>query len=294
MKPILKYSGGKSKELKEIHKYIPDFKGRYIEPFIGGGALFFDLEKENSIINDINTKLVTFYQNLKTNDFQIRKELKEIQQVYEINRKEFEEGLERLKKENVDGNIKMLRVKDKNDELYYHIRKMFNNEIVLEYDFSTIYYFINKTAYSGIIRYNSQGKYNVPYGRYKNFNTDLITDEHVELLKQTEIHNKDYSEIFNMAKEKDFIFLDPPYDCVFNDYGNNKNNNFDGFTEEMQIKLAQDFKNLSTPALMIIGKTPLIEKLYKPFIFTEYSKSYSVNIKNRFKAETQHLVIKNY
>lgn len=293
MKPILKYSGGKSKELKEIYKYIPDFKGRYIEPFIGGGALFFDLEKENSIINDVNIKLITFYQNLKTNDFQIRKELKEIQQIYETNRKEFEEELERLKKENVD-NIKALKAKDKNDALYYHIRKMFNNEIALEYDFATIYYFINKTAYSGIIRYNSQGKYNVPYGRYKNFNTDLITDEHIKLLKQTEIHNKDYSEIFNMAKENDFIFLDPPYDCVFNDYGNNKKDDFSGFTEDMQIKLAQDFRNLSTPALMIIGKTPLIEKLYKPFIFTEYSKSYSVNIKNRFKAETQHLVIKNY
>lgn len=293
MKPILKYSGGKSKELKEIYKYIPDFKGRYIEPFIGGGALFFDLEKENSIINDINAKLITFYQNLKTNDFQIRKELKEIQQVYETNRKEFEEELERLKKENVD-DIKVLKAKDKNDALYYHIRKMFNNEIALEYDFATIYYFINKTAYSGIIRYNSQGKYNVPYGRYKNFNTDLITDGHIKLLKQTEIYNKDYSEIFNMAKENDFIFLDPPYDCVFNDYGNNKKDDFSGFTEDMQIKLAQDFRNLSTPSLMIIGKTPLIEKLYKPFIFTEYSKSYSVNIKNRFKAETQHLVIKNY
>ena len=157
---------------------------------------------------------------------------------------------------------------------------------------ATVYYFINKTAYSGMIRYNKAGKYNVPYGRYKNFNTKLITENHHKLLKKSEIFCKDYKEIFAMSKEDDFIFLDPPYDCVFNNYGNKELVN--GFTEEMHKELSENFKKLEAKVLMVIGKTPLIEKLYKDYIVFEYDKKYSVNIKNRFDTAAKHLIITNY
>ena len=84
---------------------------------------------------------------------------------------------------------------------------MFNKKIKPEYLDSVIYFFINKTAYSGMIRYNANGEFNVPFGRYKNLNTRLITEEHYNLLRRTEIYNCDYSEIFNMAQADDFIFF---------------------------------------------------------------------------------------
>ena len=76
MKPMLKYRGGKSRELSEIKKYIPSFEGRYIEPFFGGGALFFDLEPQNAIINDINKSLMDFYRGIRNDFLDVKSELK--------------------------------------------------------------------------------------------------------------------------------------------------------------------------------------------------------------------------
>ena len=90
MKPMLKYRGGKSRELSEIKKYIPSFEGRYIEPFFGGGALFFDLEPQNAIINDINKSLMDFYRGIRNDFLAVKSELKKIQVEYEKNREEFD------------------------------------------------------------------------------------------------------------------------------------------------------------------------------------------------------------
>ena len=143
-----------------------------------------------------------------------------------------------------------------------------------------------------MIQYNNKGEFNVPFGRYTNFNTNLITQEHSNLLQNAEIYNTDYSEIFDLAKEDDFMFLDPPYDCIFNDYGNVEIE--DGFNEEQHQRLADNFKKLKCKALMVIGKTPLTEELYKDFICDEYHKNYAVNIRNRFKKDKMHIVVKNY
>ena len=143
-----------------------------------------------------------------------------------------------------------------------------------------------------MIRYNALGEYNVPYGRYKHLNTKSVTLYHSELLQRAELYNVDYSNIFNMCKEDDFVFLDPPYDCVFSDYGNEEYK--DGFGEESHKKLANDFVNLPCKALMVIGRTALTEELYKGYIVGEYEKNYSVNIRNRFKSAARHIVVSNY
>ena len=263
--------------------HIPRFTGRYIEPFIGGGALYFYLEPREAIINDINKQLINFYKGVRNNFQKLRKELDEIETLYEINRRDYET----LKAKTPDE-----RVEDRNEALYYLLRDMFNNKVSKEYSDALLYYFINKTAYSGMIRYNADGDFNVPYGRYKHFGTQQISLSHCELLKRTEIHNVDYSKIFNMCADNDFVFLDPPYDCAFSDYGNVEYK--DGFNEDSHRRLAEDFKNFSCKALMVIGKTPLTEELYRQFIVDEYEKSYAVNIRNRFKSEAKHLVIANY
>ncbi len=283
MKPLVKYRGGKSKEIPHLIKHIPQYSGRYIEPFFGGGALFFHLAPQRAIINDINSKLISFYLGVRDNFETLKAELSEIEKPYAINRKRFEE----LKSKTPDK-----RVDDENETLYYQIRDMFNDLTQKKYSDALLYFFINKTAYSGMIRHNAKGEFNVPYGRYANLNTSLVTKAHSKLLTNTEIFNFDYSGIFNMAEEDDFMFLDPPYDCVFSDYGNVEHK--DGFSEKNHIELATQYKQLKCKALMVIGRTPLTEQLYGDMIVDEYGKSYAVNIRNRFKSEASHILISNY
>ncbi|SHL74516.1 DNA adenine methylase [Xylanibacter ruminicola] len=283
MKPIIKYRGGKSKEIPQFIQYIPNYAGRYIEPFFGGGAVYFHLEPHNAIINDINARLMNFYTAVQQNYPQLRDELRRLEEIYTANRAAFDE----LKAQHPTE-----RVEDANEPLYYNLRNMYNGLIDAEYSDAALYYFINKTAYSGMIRFNARGEYNVPYGRYKNFNTGIITEQHSNLLQRAQIHNGDYHAIFDMAQPDDFMFLDPPYDCVFSDYGNEEYR--DGFNEANHRMLAQDFYNLGCHAMMVIGATPLTRELYGGNIVAEYGKQYSVNIRNRFQAAAQHIVVTNY
>jgi DNA adenine methylase len=282
MNPVLKYRGGKSREIPRFFQYIPTDFDRYIEPFFGGGAVYFHIEPNKAILNDINERLITFYQQLRNNYAQMRKQLDELQKQYELNQAKYK----KLKNENPSE-----RVQNNNEDLYYRLRDYFNQKDDTYLD-GVLYFFINKTAYSGMIRYNSNGDYNVPFGRYPNLNTKLVTLQHSRLLQNAEIYNKDYNDIFNMANADDFIFLDPPYDCVFNDYGNIDMMN--GFNETEHRRLATDFRNLPCRSLMVIGKTPLTEELYEGFIFDEYYKNYAVNIRNRFNNDKMHIIVKNY
>lgn len=283
MKPMIKYRGGKSREIPNIMWHVPRFSGRYIEPFFGGGALFFYLEPRRAVINDINTKLMIFYQGVRDDFSNLRRELDEIELLYEANRNDFEI----LKASHPEE-----RIVDKNELLYYRLRAMFNDCIEKTYSDALLYYYINKTAYSGMIRYNAKGEFNVPFGRYMHLNTKSVTLSHSKLLQRAEIFNTDYSEVFNMCKDDDFVFLDPPYDCVFSDYGNVEYK--DGFNEDNHRRLANDFVNLPCKALMVIGCTPLTENLYRGYIVDSYEKNYAVNIRNRFKSVARHIVVANY
>ncbi len=295
MNPVLKYRGGKSREIPRFLQYIPDDFDRYIEPFLGGGAVYFYLEPDNAIINDVNGRLMTFYRQLRDNYPQMRQQLDEFQRKYETNQLAYKKQKAMTPDE---------RVPNANEDLYYYIRDLFNRQAQDNHQMElfnssdetyldgVLYFFINKTAYSGMIRYNSNGDYNVPFGRYPNLNTRLVTLQHSQLLQGAELFNVDYKQIFDMAREDDFIFLDPPYDCIFNDYGNIDVMN--GFDEAEHRRLAADFRNLPCRALMVIGKTPLTQELYGEFIFDEYYKNYSVNIKNRFNNDKMHIIVKNY
>ncbi len=283
MKPMIKYRGGKTKEIPHILWHLPSFSGRYVEPFFGGGALFFHLEPSSAIVNDINSKLIDFYRGVRDDYCTLRRELDEIETLYALNREEYDKQKRLYPQE---------RINDKNEVLYYTLRAMFNEVSERKYSKALLYYFINKTAYSGMIRYNAKGEFNVPFGRYRHLNTQSVTLSHSKLLQRAEVYNKDYSAIFDMCRADDFIFLDPPYDCVFSDYGNDEYK--EGFDEDNHRKLSADFRQLPCKALMVIGRTPLTKELYGEFIVDEYDKSYSVNIRNRFKSVAKHIVVANY
>lgn len=259
LSPLVKWSGGKSDEIKEILKYLPNKYDKYIEPFIGGAALFWYLSPSNAVINDIHNELICFYNSIKNGH---RLQIKEFMDEH-----------------------------NNTEEQYYYVRDTFipNNDL----DIAKQFYYLRKTCYRGMLRYNSNGKFNIPYGKYKTINyTDLDNQKYEEILKNTEIYNISYEKIFEKYNDENyFMFLDPPYDSKFTDYG------YCTFDREEQKKLANLFKTTKNKCLMIIGKTDFIEELYSGYIKAEYDKKYKFKLHSgRIGDEinTKHLVITNY
>ena len=282
MEPIIKYPGGKRREIKHFAKYIPDsfdtYSGTYYEPFLGGGAVFFEYMPKKAFLSDANRRLMDFYKDFSKHYTRVRRELEALAAEFRPNQMEYE--LE--KKINPDEHVN-----NRNENRYYCMRDMFNGLAPLQYSYATVYYYINAMAYGCIMRYNKSGLFNTSFGHRKRLNLDNADLAHAQLLQQAELKCCKYKYAFERATEKDFAFLDPPYDGVFSNYGT-------PFGEKEHRELAQDFRNLSCKALMVIGKTPLTEELYRGYIKNEYGVKYAIDIKNRMPRNNGHLIITNY
>jgi DNA adenine methylase len=242
-----------------FEKYFPENYTTYIEPFVGGGSVYFYLNPANAVISDVHTELIDLYKS--------------------VGNGQGREIFDFMKKTPNDENT------------YYEIRDEMDVNSAL--DSAKRFYYQRKTCFRGMLRYNKSGKFNIPFGKYKTINYNGIIDKNYEtLLGRTEILNKSFDYIFeNYNDENNFMFLDPPYDSEFTDYG------YCQFGKEEQKKLAQCFKNTSIKCLMIIGKTAFIEELYNGYIVAEYDKKYRFKLyDNRIGDEinTKHLIIKNY
>jgi DNA adenine methylase len=256
--PLIKWSGGKSDEINEFIQYIPKDSKLYIEPFIGGGSVYFYLSPKKAVISDVHPELINFYKSIKDG--------------YNLDIYDF------------------MANNPNNEDTYYDIRSMKVNDYIED---ACRFYYLRKTCFRGMMRYNSSGEFNIPYGKYKTINYDNLLDpEYFDLLQNTEIYKCDYKEIFNKYNSPDnFVFLDPPYDSKFTDYGYCK------FARQQQEELANVFKTTNNKCLMIIGDTPLIRELYNGYIAGSYGKNYRFKLySNRVGNEinTNHLIIKNY
>lgn len=200
MKPFVKWAGGKRQILSRINEYVqdsisdnPDYT--YIEPFLGGGAIFFSLQPKKAIINDLNEDLINAYKIIKSDDYlELIKRLKKFSDEYH----------------------------QSPDEFYYDVRAWDRTENWMNehdnVDRAARMIFLNHTCYNGLYRVNSKGQFNTPMGRYRN---PLICDEtnikeiH-EYLSNPENHieimNGSYEDAIKKAKDGDAIYIDPPYD----------------------------------------------------------------------------------
>lgn len=260
LKPIIKWSGGKSDEIKFIEQYFPAHYDRYLEPFVGGGSVYFYLNPHHAVISDVHTELIDFYKSIALGHSQA---------------------------------IHDFMDQSPNDEItYYNIRD--NMKIGDMVDIAKRFYYQRKTCFRGMLRYNKKtGKFNIPFGRYKTIKYNELRDASYErLLARTEILDKGYEYIFeNYNDATNFMFLDPPYDSEFTDYG------YYQFGKEDHKKLATLFKTTRIKCLMVIGKTDFIQELYEGYIVSEYDKKYKFKIYNNRVGDeinTKHLVIKNY
>lgn len=239
-KPFVKWVGGKRqllKQFREMDLYPPhDFdpiNNTYYEPFVGGGAVFFDLLPKKAVLSDLNKELIITYTVIKNNIDELIKSLKKHK--YE---KEY-----------------FLKVRAKN------LDKLSNLEI------ASRFIFLNRTCFNGMYRVNSKGQFNVPFGKYKN---PTICDEYnlrkVSIaLQNVDIKAEDYKKVLGKVKKGDFIYFDPPY------YPVSKTASFTSYTKEdfldkEQIELRNTFLELHKRGCFVMlsnSDTPFINKIYK-------------------------------
>lgn len=232
-KPILKWAGGKGQLLDVLLNNLPSRFNNYIEPFFGGGALFFGIEPKQSIISDANTELINLYR---------------------VVAKHVESLIPALEKFQYDKQM-FYKVRDQNPALLNNIERAAR----------TIY--LNKTDFNGLYRVNREGKFNVPFGRYKN---PKILDEAnlraaSRALQNATIIAGDYLDVLaRYAKPGDLVFLDPPYMPV-SKYADFKRYTAGQFGEEDQKKLAAEVKRLTDLGCYVLltnSNHPLIQQLY--------------------------------
>jgi DNA adenine methylase len=235
-KPILKWAGGKTQMLNDILPKIPSSYNRYIEPFIGGGALFFALQPEKSVIADSNPELINMYQQVAGN---------------------------------VEETIAYLSQYENNKEQFYMVRAQEWSQLPKsEAAARTIY--LNKTCFNGLFRVNRSGRFNVPYGQYKNpkiCDTEALQAA-ASVLQKTEIICDDYIHVLmHYTQPNDFIFLDPPY-LPISAYSDFKRYTKEQFYEEDHIELAKQITRLHEMGCHIIltnSNHPLVHELYNRF-----------------------------
>jgi DNA adenine methylase len=270
LKPLCKWSGGKRNEIQIFKKYYPNEFKTFVEPFAGGAATFFDLNFNGlNVINDVHPDLINFYKQIS---------LGHANEIYDL--------------------ISSFGIGEKE---YYIVRgggkKLLNGEVPFQpkndIDKAAQFYYLRKTCFRGMLRYNANGGFNVPWGKYKtvNFN-ELKNEKYSDLLSRTDIMLGDYTKVFEKYNSEDnFYFIDQPYDSVFNDYG------FDNFDRQKQVELCNLFKETSNKCLMIVGGSDFIRELYDGYIKFEYPKNYAFKIHSgRIGNEinVNHLVITNY
>jgi DNA adenine methylase len=262
VKPVLKWAGGKQQLLDVLLPQVPPSYNRYIEPFFGGGALFFALKPRNAIIADSNPELINLYKVIANNVTELISILKEM----------------------------------KNDEkFFYEIRALDPSTLSnVEQAARTIY--LNKTCFNGLYRVNRKGQFNTPFGYYKN--PTICDEENLKaaslVLQGIEIIHGDYKEVLRKyAQPGDFIYLDPPYLPV-STYSDFRRYTKEQFYEEDHIELANEvhrLHELGCYVLLTNSNHPLVHELYSKYTISVHQTRRNIN-SNGTKRKGEDVLVK--
>lgn len=294
--PFLKWAGGKTQLLPQLIENLPnDFNktNRYVEPFVGAGAVFFYLISNDCfneyVINDINYKLINLYKIIRDDCDNLIKELQELKDEY-----------------------LSLGELDEKEKLYYKIREEFNEDKSSKTRIATLFMFLNKTCFNGLYRENLKGQFNVPFGKH---NTPGIYNEE-ELRKISRILNRKdskgefrvkilsthFDDLAEYIDENTFVYFDPPYRPVtvggFNSY------NKSSFNDDSQIKLRDFFYEVDKKGakLMLSNSDPKVlnkeddffDILYKDYNIKRVTANRMINSKGTGRGAITELLITNY
>jgi len=241
--------------------------GRYFEPFVGGGAVFFDLMPRRAYLSDLNSELVTTYNVIK-ND--------------------------------VESLIKSLE-KHKTDKEYFLEIRAKDPKTLEDLSVASRFIYLNRTCFNGIYRVNSSGGFNVPYGKY--LNPKICDADNLrkvsESLKEVSITNQDYKEVIKNAKKGDYIYFDPPYDPL------NKTSSFTSYTKEafldkQQTELRDTYIKLHKKGCFVMlsnSDTPFINELYGNITGVKISKvkaGRAINSVGSKRGKITEVLVTNY
>ena len=272
LQPFTKWTGGKRQLLPVIRELMPKTYNRYFEPFVGGGALFFDLAPKDAVINDFNAELINCYQQIKDNP----QELIEILKVHqEYNSKEYYLDLRSADR---DERIDMMSEVQRAARILYMLRVDFN----------------------GLYRVNSKNQFNVPYGRYKN---PKIVDENLVSAISTYLNNNkieikkgDFEKAVLDVQQGDFVYFDPPYiplseTSAFTSYTH------EGFSYDDQVRLRDTFKKLSDVGAYVMlsnSSSFLVEELYRDFNIHYVEATRTNGAKSSSRGKISEIIVTNY
>jgi DNA adenine methylase len=264
--PFLKWAGGKQRLLPQYTPFFPpkDVIGHYYEPFVGSGALFFYWQPRPSTLADRNAHLIELY---------------------------------RVVQQNVEALIEALRPHQNDADYYYAIRAQ-DPALLSPVERAARLIYLNKTCYNGLYRENSKGKFNVPFGRYKN---PKICDAPrlraaSRALQGVELVVGDFEAVTETAVAGDFIYFDPPYvplstTSSFTSYSKH------GFGLDDQKRLAQTVRRLTQKGVLVMlsnSSAPLIYELYQGCRLVEVQARRNINSKAHKRGPVKELLVLNY
>lgn len=266
-RPFVKWAGGKRQLLKFIKERVPSSYNTYIEPFVGGGALLFELLPKKAIINDINEELINAYLVIR---------------------------------DNLDELINSLKKHENTEEYYYYIRSLKPHELN-NIERASRFIYLNRTCYNGLYRENSKGEFNVPFGNYKD--PKIVDEENLKVVSHylnsadITITCSDYKEVCYMATNDDFVYFDPPYYPLSKNSSFTKYTKYD-FTKKEHIELAQIFRELDKKGCKVLlsnSNTEFIKNLYREYIVEEVHAIRAINCKaSGRKRDKFEIIVRNY
>lgn len=264
LKSPLKWAGGKTQLLSQLRPLYPKRFNLYLEPFVGGGAVFFNLQPDDGVLIDSNFELINFYQVVKNNLDEILQDLE----------------------------------KHKNEKDYYYKIRSLDPEQMGSIERASRFLFLNKTCFNGLWRVNKKGKFNVPFGRYKSPN--FRDEENLSLvniaLQNAEIICDDFSTVMEYTVPGAFVYLDPPYHPL-SSTANFTSYTKDSFGEEDQRRLAKVFRELDAKNCNVMlsnSDTKFIRGLYKDYDIRVVFARRMINSKGTKRGPIKELVVRNY
>lgn len=272
-KPFVKWAGGKRSIINDLVKLSPNEFNTYYEPFVGGGALLFELQPKRAVINDYNKELMNVYSCIKD------------EKKFNLMIKE----LDRHESLHSEKHYYEVRGLDKN-------KKKFNK--ISDYKRAARTIYLNKACFNGLYRVNSSGEFNVPFGKKNKINTydgiNLGLIYYFLNANDIKILSEDFEESVKDAKRGDFIYFDPPYDSdtsTFNSYTEN------GFSKDEQRRLAKVFKDLDKRGCYVMVSnynTKLVKELYSGYNFHKVVAPRNIGAKAKDRGAVEEVIITNY
>ena len=273
LSPVLKCVGGKRQLLNYIIPMIPKNCSTYVEPFIGGGAVLFELQPKKAIINDFNSELINVYTVIRDYSEELIKEL----QFHKDN--------------NTSEHFYAVREYDRKPEFFSQMTPVQKAARVI---------YLNKTCYNGLYRVNSAGQFNSPYGKYKNPN--IVNETVIRAMSKyfnennIVIKNEDFKEALKGLRRGAFVYLDPPYMPIsssssFTGYTEN------GFNEDKQRELKELCDKLDKKGIKFLQSNSdceFIRELYSGYRIKTIKAKRAINSKGNSRGEINEVLIYNY